>query len=98
MIYVIATLTIAPGTRDAVVAAARPCIEATRRETGCLRYDLTLDALDETRMTFVEDWESRDALEAHFGTAHIAAWREAGKPYIQSAVIEIVHAQRVERL
>lgn len=98
MVYVIATLKIRPGTREQMVEAARPCIEATRREAGCKRYDLTADALDPTRMTFVEDWESREALEAHFGTPHIQAWREAGKPFIESAAVEIVHATQVERL
>ncbi|KAB0682827.1 putative quinol monooxygenase [Aureimonas leprariae] len=98
MITVIATLKIKAGTRDDVAAAAHPCIEATRKEAGCRRYDLTSNVLDPTQLVFVEEWESREALEAHFNTDHIKAWREAGKPFVESAVVEIIHATQVERL
>lgn len=98
MITVIATLRIKADTREEVIAAAYPCIEATRREAGCRRYDLTADVLDPTAMVFVEEWDSREALEAHFNTPHIKAWREAGKPFVESAVVQVIHATEVERL
>lgn len=98
MIHVIATLKIRSGTRDDVAAAALPCVEATRKEAGCRRYDLTSNVLDPTELVFVEEWDSREALEAHFNTSHIKAWREAGRPFIESAVVQIVHADRIERL
>lgn len=98
MIHVIATLRIMPGSLDAVVAAATPCITATREEAGCRRYDLLVDVLDDTRVTFVEAWESRAALEAHFASLHIAEWRAGLAPYLASASIEIIHPERVETL
>lgn len=98
MIHVIATVTLKPGVLDAVAAAATPLIEATRKEAGCLRYDLLVDILDRTRMTFVEEWESREALEAHFHAPHIAAWAEASRPYVASARVAIVHPERTELL
>ncbi|MBC8129119.1 MAG: antibiotic biosynthesis monooxygenase [Rhizobiaceae bacterium] len=98
MIYVIATLEIRPGSRDAVVAAATPCLFGTRDEDGCLRYDLLVDVLDETRLTFVEVWESREALQAHFSAPHLVAWRAARAPYVVSARVEIVHSDKVETL
>ncbi len=96
MLYVIATLIVKPGTRDATIAAAQPCVEATRKEPGCLRYDFNADAYDDTRLVFVEQWESREALSKHFEQPHLDEWREAREPYVIDARVEIVHAAEVE--
>lgn len=98
MLYVIATLIIKPGSLDAAVAAAKPCIEATREEDGCISYDLNVDVLDETRVVFVERWENRAALEAHFQTPHLKTFREAGGKYLTSSKVEIIEDGKVEIL
>ncbi len=98
MIYVIATMKIEVDTRELVTVAARPCIEASRAEPGCRRYDLLTEMFDPTAMVFVEEWDSREALEAHFATQHVAAWREAREPYVVSSTVEVIHADKVERL
>ena len=78
MLFVIATLSLEPGTADAFVAATRNLLQETRKEPGCLSYDLNADVTDATKLVFVERWESRAALDAHFRTPHIAAWRAFG--------------------
>lgn len=98
MIYVIATMTIKPGTRDKVLAAAQPCIEATRKEAGCIFYDLNTSATDANLLTFVERWESRDHLSAHAKTDHIKAWRAASSEHVVSRVIEIVSPASVDKM
>ncbi|MCX7324038.1 MAG: putative quinol monooxygenase [Hyphomicrobiales bacterium] len=98
MIYLIATLRIKPGSLAAVTAAVTPCLEATRKEAGCISYDLHADVTDPEALVFVERWETREALTAHFGTPHLQAWREAGGPHIVSRKIEIIHPDRVETL
>jgi hypothetical protein len=40
-------------------------IAPTLKEDGCLRYDLFADADDPTKFTFIEEWASREALNAH---------------------------------
>lgn len=98
MIYLNASLTIKPDTLNQVIAAAKPCIEATRREPGCIRYDLTVDVNDPTKLVFVEKWETREALESHFAQPHLETWREAGKPFITDVSIDIIHPEKVEKL
>lgn len=98
MIYVIATMTIKPGTRDQVLAAAKPCIEATRKETGCIFYDLNTSATDPNLLTFVERWESRDHLAAHAKTDHIKAWRAASGEHVVSRQIEIINPASVDKM
>lgn len=47
-------------------------LEPTRTEQGCLSYDFYLDADNPERFTFIEEWSSREALQAHLATPHIA--------------------------
>lgn len=98
MIIVISTLTAKPGTADQVFAAAAPCIEATRHEPGCVSYDLNESRTIPDQLVFVERWETREHLQSHFDQPHMAAWREAGAPYILNRQIEIIHADKIETL
>lgn len=98
MIYLIATLTIEPGKRDTVIEAAKPCIEATRQEPGCLHYDLNASITDENQLVFVEQWKSRDDLTLHFDRPHMAVWRDAGAAYIAERTIEVIYPDNVETL
>jgi quinol monooxygenase YgiN len=49
----------------------------SRQEPGCISYQICQDTEDEDAFVFVEQWESEDALQAHFGTAHIAQFMAA---------------------
>jgi quinol monooxygenase YgiN len=55
----------------------RAVIEATRQEDGCLSYAFAEDVLEPGLIHVVEAWRDQAALDAHFGAAHFAAWREA---------------------
>lgn len=48
----------------------------TRTEDGCLRYDLHEHPDDPLRLTFVEEWASRDAHAAHDRTPWVEDLRE----------------------
>jgi quinol monooxygenase YgiN len=98
MIYVVATLKAKPGKHADLIAGAKPCIAATLRETGCISYDLTQSITDPDTFVFVERWTTREALEAHFKTPHLATWREVGKTCVGERSVEIVHVAQVETL
>lgn len=48
-------------------------VDPTRAEPGNIGYELLGSLDDELDFTFVEEWQDRDALDAHLGTPHIAA-------------------------
>ena len=98
MIYVIATMTLKPGTRDKVLAAAKPCIAATRKEEGCIFYDLNTSTDNPDLLTFVERWESRDHLTAHTKTEHLKTWRAASSEHVASRVVEIITPASVDKM
>ena len=74
-IDVIAHIHAAAGNEDIVRAALESFIEPTRKEVGCLRYDLFQDVSDPLKFTFIEEWSNPAALERHSKSAHIAAGR-----------------------
>lgn len=96
MIYVVATLTIKPGSLAALRAPAAACVAATRAEAGCLGYDLHVSLEDEQRLVFVEAWTTREALSAHARSPHLAAWRAASAPHLVERRIDVIHADKVE--
>jgi quinol monooxygenase YgiN len=54
-------------------------VEPTRKEEGCLRYDLHLCATEPGRFIFLETWTSREALDRHMQTAHFQAFAAGTK-------------------
>lgn len=60
---------------DVVVPAMENMIAASRAEEGCIAYAYAMDVLDKGLVRVSETWRDREALEAHFRTAHIAEWR-----------------------
>lgn len=98
MIFVIATMKLKPGTRDKVLAAAKPCMEATRKEKGCIFYDLNVSQTDPDLLTFVERWESREDLGAHAKSDHIKVWRAASGEHVESRSVEIITPASVDKM
>ena len=98
MIYVLATIQCKPDIHAAYLAGARDMIAATRKEDGCIFYDLTQSVTAPNEFTFVERWTTRAALEAHFNTPHMATWREIGKDCVAGRAIEIITSSHVETL
>lgn len=46
-------------------------VAPTRREDGCIRYELMQNRADPTDFTFYEEWRSGAALDAHAASAHL---------------------------
>ncbi|MGQ0622120.1 MAG: putative quinol monooxygenase [Panacagrimonas sp.] len=76
-VRVVARLAARPDKVEALRAALLAVIEPTRREVGCLSYELLQNLADPTDFTFVEEWDSNAALDAHLQTAHLATLRQA---------------------
>ena len=57
---------------DEALAACRAVRTPTLAEPGVTEYDFFQSPDDPAHIVFVETWESREALEAHFGTPHFA--------------------------
>ncbi len=98
MLYLISTARLKPGTRDLCLAPARAVIEASRKEPGCVAYDLHFSVTDPDKMVFVEVWQDRAALDEHFTTAHFKAWRAAIADHVVSRKLDLITPERIESL
>lgn len=96
MIFVVATLHIRPGTAAKVVEVAKPCIEATRKEKGCISYDIHQSQTDPNTLVFVERWEARENLAGHLQEPHFKAWRAGSAEFIVDRKIEIITPAKVD--
>jgi len=63
--------------REELIRIAQAVAGASRHEEGCVSYRIYEDAEIENEFVFVEEWESQEALERHFGTPHIAEFMAA---------------------
>lgn len=75
MFVVVGSFRIPPGMVEIVTPVMETMIRASRTEEGCIEYSYALDVIDKGLVRVSEKWRDRDALEAHFRTAHIAEWR-----------------------
>jgi len=73
MIKVIAKLTIKEDKVEEFKSAVPELIAETRKEVGCLGYQLFQDVKNKKVLTFVEDWESTEALQKHMNSRHFQA-------------------------
>ena len=68
---VVARIKAQPENVDDVRRLLSGLIEPTRKEPGCVKYELLQNRKDPAEFTFVEEWESESALDVHLTTAHI---------------------------
>ena len=54
--------------------------EASRREDGCVRFDIIQQIDDSTRFTFIEMFKSEQAGAIHRETGHFKKWLDEAVP------------------
>lgn len=93
MIVVTSTFKTKPGMRDTVLELAYPCVEATRKEKGCIRYELFMSSEDSVTLQFIEEWTDIQALREHLKTSHLTAFKEARKGHVEEGgVLKVFEA------
>ncbi len=72
-VRVVAHFNARPETADAIREIVTGFIAPTRKEAGCISYVLMRNDSDPLEFTFVEEWTSNAALDAHLQTPHLRA-------------------------
>ncbi|MFM2083019.1 MAG: hypothetical protein RL380_1710 [Verrucomicrobiota bacterium] len=71
-VTVIATFQAKPGQETKLRESLLGLLAPTRREPGCLNYDLHQSPDDPAKFLFHENWASKEALDAHLKSPHVA--------------------------
>ena len=100
MIQVIAIITAKSGHRDAVLAAFNANVPSVRAEKGCIEYGAAIDsdggfgklqtAFGSDTFAVIEKWESAEALKAHGGSPHMAAYAAKTRDLLTGRVVHIL--------
>ncbi len=86
-ITVIAHIEAKPEHLDAVKAELLKLLDPTRKEAGCLQYDLHQDNENKNLFIFVENWESHALLQQHLASEHIAAYLKSTEGLVDKFII-----------
>lgn len=70
MIYVVAKNYAKSEALKEIHALYEELVKLTREEPGCIQYELFADASAPEKLTMIETWESREALDQHLTSAH----------------------------
>ena len=98
MIYVVATIQLTPGHREAFLTQQRNLLPLVRAEAGCLEYTPSVEvSLTDSPKTpprdyvvvMHEKWESLDTLRAHAVAPHMQAFRESVKQMVVGIKVEV---------
>ena len=71
LLTVVAEMKAKPGKEEALRHALLALVEPTRKEAGCVQYDLHVHTTDPGRFVFYENWESEEHLARHSASEHL---------------------------
>lgn len=80
MIHVMARINVTPESADAAKAILATLVAASRKEAGCLAYELFQRPDAPHVFQTVEQWTDQAAVDAHMATPHIATAIAAAGP------------------
>lgn len=91
---VIARIQAKPGCEDAVATELHKLVEPSRRDRGCIDYDMHVSLESPGLFVFYENWETKAHWERHMETEHLQIWREASVGLVDD--FELIQAEKIE--
>jgi len=79
-IAVVAMFKAKAGKEDALGEALTSLVSPSRKDDGCISYDLHRSSDDRSVFVFYEQWESKELLDQHLAQPHLKAFgKKAGE-------------------
>ena len=99
MLIVTGSLTARQDTFEELRAEALAHVRRSRTEPGCLSHAVHVDCENPLRFVFVEEWESREALMAHFAVPESRSFVKSARALaVESSSIAVFNADRIQKL
>ena len=70
MVKVVARNFIKEDKLEEAIGLYKELVEITRKEDGCIKYELYQDEVDNKILTMIEEWIDRNALDNHLKSEH----------------------------
>jgi quinol monooxygenase YgiN len=94
LLTVIAEFYAKPGSEEELRGLLKGLVEPSRKEPGCVQYDLHVDNDQGGHFLFYENWASKAHLEEHVRTPHFTAF-QAGSAGLLAVAARAVFALRI---
>ena len=94
-ILVLAKIQPKDGCQDTIIELANELIYETLQEEGNIEYRL-LKSSENDELTFVEKWESPEALKKHMGSPHFLNFGEESEEFVKNMDIQVIDAKEIE--
>jgi quinol monooxygenase YgiN len=86
MIIVTAMMHVKDGKKEAFILEAKDLITSTRKEIGCINYDLLANTEDENALVMLEQWKDIDTLKNHMKTDQFLQFEVSIEPLLAKGV------------
>jgi quinol monooxygenase YgiN len=94
-ILVLAKIQPKEGCQDTIIELADELVYETLQEEGNIEYRL-LKSSEDDELTFVEKWESPEALKKHMGSPHFLNFGEESEEFVKNMDIQVIDAKEIE--
>ena len=89
-VNVAAVITAKLGHEKEVESILKGLVAPSRKDPGCVSYNLHR-SLDDLRVfVFFEEWESQELLASHLETPHLLAWRAKAPELAESMDVKVL--------
>lgn len=82
------------GCQDSIVELADDLVYESLQEEGNIDYQL-LKPIEGDTLTFVEKWESLDALKRHMASPHFLNFGEESGEFVENMTIQVIDADEL---
>jgi len=89
-VLVAATITAKPGREKEVEDILKGMVAPSRKDPGCVFYNLHRGLDDPRVFFFFEEWESRELLARHNETPHLLAWKAKAPELVDAVDVKLV--------
>lgn len=93
-ILVLANIEPKDGCQDSIIEVSKELIDESLLEEGNIDYQL-LKPIDKDTLTFVEKWESLDALKRHMASPHFLNFSEDTEEFVKNMTIQVIGADEL---
>lgn len=87
---IVAVLIIKDAYKEELADVLKTVINASRKEAGCISYDLYQDIKNPLKFTFIETWKNQQAIDEHNATDHFKTFVSAIEGKIESLTIDFM--------
>lgn len=91
---VVARIQAKDGCEDAMATELHKLLEPSRRDKGCINYDMHVSLESPGLFILYENWETKQHWLDHMETEHLQTWREDSVDLVE--VNELIQLEKIE--